>query len=183
MSLTVTGMSAAVARLQRLGGYAATAETVVVNQAAEDVRKGYWLAAARSVGVADAAALQGAKLYKAGSRSQSARLLFSSAGVPVTRFRRYRAQGVGNNATRARILVGWAGGQWKVAAGFINEYGARRAPLSTRLRANIKGGSKVPGAALGPSVAALFKALPDNEVYSAAQAALDDRLERLLAQL
>lgn len=93
----------------------------------------------------------------------------SSAGVPVAEYR-YSMQriGTGKNKTRARIRVSWPGGS-KVAAGFINPLGKQKRALSTRTSKALAG---IPRSAIGPSVAAAWKAMPKGGVESVTTDAL-----------
>lgn len=93
----------------------------------------------------------------------------SSAGVPVAEYR-YSMQrvGYGKNKTRARIRVSWPGGS-KIAAGFINPFGKQQRALSTRAS---KAQAGIPRSALGPSVAAAWKAMPKGGVESVTTDAL-----------
>lgn len=101
-----------------------------------------------------------------------ARIVPSSHGIPA-RCYRHRAEPVDSSGVRARILVDWIEGE-KVAAGFINPASTRRLPLATRSvrERNLKKPAKhnphikqyrynyvVPQDAMGPSAAALFRAI------------------------
>ena len=93
----------------------------------------------------------------------------SSAGIPINEYRYTMERvGYGRNKTRARIRVGWVTGGEKIAAGFINPFGRRRLGLRTRG----KDGKRLltpdtPAEALGPSIAAAFKAMPARPVEDA----------------
>lgn len=95
---------------------------------------------------------------RAGFKRANAFMSPSSYGVPIEEYT-YKARRLpgARGRTRAQILVNWVGGQTKVAAGFINPSGMREAALRTRTH---KGELPKPESAMGPSVAAAFKAAP-----------------------
>lgn len=100
----------------------------------------------------------------------------SSAGVDVKEYR-YHMERVGavKNITRARIRVDWLNSGRKIAAGFINPLGKKRAALRTRAS---KGTLKVPKGAIGPSVAAIWKAMPKQPVETYARRVLLENITR-----
>lgn len=82
-----------------------------------------------------------------------AKIKANQGGIPVPAYTTWAHEPTGKHPTRHRITVGWPGGERKVAAGFVNPFGTYQAPLTTRLKG-------VPlGVALGPSVAAMRKAV------------------------
>lgn len=101
-------------------------------------------------------------IRRAKTRLPAARMVPSSQGVEIHEYR-YRLErvGYGRNKTRGRIRVNWVGNTTKIAAGFINPLGNKQAPLRTR---SYKGKFAKPRAAVGPSVAAAWKAMPKQPV-------------------
>jgi hypothetical protein len=94
-------------------------------------------------------------LQKAKTKNLEARIKPKSSGIPVPEYR-WRHVATGRHPTRHRIMVGWPGGE-KVAAGFVNPFGAYKAPITTRLYAYK--GDKSMYVALAPSAAALRKVI------------------------
>lgn len=114
------------------------------------------------------------RIERAQRGKETARIVPSSAGIPVPEYR-YRMQPTAH-PTRARILVDWPGGK-KVAAGFINPLGKRQAPLRSY---NHKGKLSPPETALAPSAAALFKVVVTDEVRGRAADRLQINVDRAL---
>lgn len=83
-----------------------------------------------------------------------------SHGIPAREYR-HSIESSGDNPTRGRIRVAWVTGGGKIAAGFINPFGRRKAPLRTRTH---KGQLPQPQLAYGPSIAAAFTAMPKQAV-------------------
>ena len=101
--------------------------------------------------------VRGAMRIKRARRGlMNARVIPSSAGIPVTL---YKSWGILNviSPTRASIWVAGPAGQ-KQAAGFINPASTGKLPLSTR---GPKNTTVPPHAALGPSVAHWFRNMSD----------------------
>jgi len=99
----------------------------------------------------------------ASAMTMQARLIPSSAGLPVTQYKTWGIEPI--SATRARVFVIGPGGR-KIAAGFVNPSSADQSPLSTRHRdrtglsrnagkGRIQIGYKI-GPAMAPSVAYWF---------------------------
>lgn len=75
------------------------------------------------------------------------RVSFSQQGIPVPEYR-WKHEPTGRQPTRHRIRVGWPGGT-KIAAGFVNPFGEKALPLTTRRK---EFGLTI---AIGPSLATL----------------------------
>ncbi len=173
-NVIVSGLDETIKTLDSLGKGADTLTRQASTEAANDLRD-TWLMSELSggTGVARGVIRKNARIARASAKWPGAKIYFSSAGISVDEYN-YSRKSTGVNATRSQILVDWVTGGQKVAAGFINQLGKRKAPLSTR---NVK--NKMTDA-MGPSLAAAYLDLPENEVQNQAQARLNDRLTYLL---
>jgi hypothetical protein len=142
-------------------------------EAANDLRDTWLMSELSGTGVGRGVIRKNARITRASAKWPGAKIYFSSAGISVDEYN-YTRKSAGINATRSQVLVDWVTGGKKVAAGFINQLGKRQAPLSTR---NVK--NKITDA-MGPSLAAAYLDLPENEVQNQAQVRLNDRLTYLL---
>ena len=78
--------------------------------------------------------------------------------------------------TRAQVMIQWVNGL-KVAAGFINPRGARQAPLRTRSqRGQYIYPTQRPVTALGPSAAAIFKVVVNEQIKQQAAELLTQKV-------
>lgn len=126
--------------------------------------------AAAATGIARAALLARCPISVAPAPDGFAamRIQASTSGIPVPEYR-HRPVPVGSHPTRARISIDWPGGT-RAASGFINPLGARRYPLTTR-----RAGHRPVGTALGPSAAALLRAVDNPALQQQTAAQLMER--------
>lgn len=184
-NVIVSGLDETINMLDSLGKGADALTRQASTEAANDLRD-TWLISTVSggTGISRGIIRKNARITHASAKWPGAKIYFSSAGIPVEEYN-YSQKTAGINATRAQILVDWVTGGKKVAAGFINQYGKRKMPLSTRNEKR-KGGKTYSNgkgqmtAAMGPSLAAAYLDLPENEVQNQAQVRLNDRLTYLL---
>ena len=174
-NVIVSGLDETINMLDSLGKGADALTRQASTEAANDLRD-TWLMSELSggTGIGRGIIRQNARITRASAKWPGAKIYFSSAGISVDEYN-YTRKSVGINATRSQVLVDWVTGGKKVAAGFVNQYGKRKMPLSTR---NVK--NKSLSAAMGPSLAAAYLDLPENEVQNQAQVRLNDRLTYLL---
>lgn len=181
----LSGMDESIAFIESLGVEGDRIAREAATQAAEQMRDSYIVrTVASKTGVSSAVVRRQARIYRASKKYPGARIAFSSSGIPVTHYR-YQSRVVDARHNRSQILVDWVTGGQKVAAGFINEKGKRKTPLSTRNER--RKGQKVYSyrkgqmtAAMGPSLAAAYLDLPENEVQRQAEVRLSERLSYLL---
>ena len=119
------------------------------------------------------------RVKRANSRRLNSRIIPSSSGVLVVRYRNWGFDVI--DATRARIWVTGPKGR-KVAAGFVNPSSANRLPLSTR-SSRTKGAKtyaykRALQLAQGPSVAYWFKQLTDGQTIRWVNAFLQQEFDR-----
>jgi hypothetical protein len=184
-NVIVSGLDETISMLDSLGKGADALTRQASTEAANDLRD-TWIMSELSggTGIARGIVRKNARITRASAKWPGAKIYFSSAGIPVEEYR-YSRKGAGANTTRSQILVDWVTGGQKVAAGFINQFGKRQMPLSTRNEKRKGGKTYTYGksqmtTAMGPSLATAYLNLPENEVQSQAQARLNDRLTYLL---
>lgn len=184
-NVIVSGLDETINMLDSLGKGADALTRQASTEAANDLRD-TWLMSELSggTGIGRGIIRQNARVARASAKWPGAKIYFSSAGIPVEEYN-YTRKAAGINATRSQILVDWVTGGKKVAAGFINQLGKRKMPLSTRNEKRKGGKTYSYGkgqmtAAIGPSLATSYLDLPENEVQNQAQARLNDRLTYLL---
>ena len=116
------------------------------------------------------------RIQRAQSGEALATVIPSSAGVPVTQYT-WHAEANPDNTSRARLYVRWVEGGNKLAAGFLNQHASNPRPMSTR---SSKGTLAKPKAALGPSVAAMFKVLRTRDFDMATSETLREKFRSAL---
>lgn len=189
-NVIVSGLDETISMLDSLGKGADALTRQASTEAANDLRD-TWIISELSgkTGISRGVIRKNARIARASAKWPGAKIYFSSAGIPVEEYN-YTRKTAGINATRSQILVDWVTGGKKVAAGFINQYGKRKMPLSTRNEKRKGGktysynkdeyGQEQRSAAMGPSLATAYLDLPQNEVQNQAQVRLNDRLTYLL---
>jgi hypothetical protein len=189
-NIIVSGLNETINMLDSLSKGADQLTRQASTEAANDLRD-TWLIGEISggTGIGRGVIRKNARITRASVKWPGAKIYFSSAGIPVEEYR-YSRKGAGANAARSQILVDWITGGQKVAAGFINQFGKRQMPLSTRNEKRKGGktytynkeeyGQEQMTAAMGPSLATAYLDLPENEVQNQAQVRLNDRLAYLL---
>lgn len=183
--VVLSGMDESIAYLETLGAEGDRIGREAATEAAEQMRDSYLVRIiSAKTGVASAVIRRNARLYRASKKYKGARIAFSSSGIPVENYR-HQSRVVDARHNRSQILVDWVTGGQKVAAGFINERGKRQSPLSTHNQR--RKGQKVytyrkgqMTDAMGPSLAAAYLDLPENEVQQQAEIRLAERLSHLL---
>lgn len=131
-NVILEGFDETLKQLESLGAQGDKITRVAATEAATDLRDTFLIRNIGSkTGLSSGVIRSNAKVYGANKRYPGAHLMFSGAGIPVEEFD-YTSRTSGINATRAQILVDWVTGGQKVAAGFINQYGKRKAPIATR---------------------------------------------------
>lgn len=184
----LSGMQETINYIETLGAEGDRISRQAATEAAEQMRDSYIVrTVSGKTGIGSSVVRRNARLYRASKKYPGARIAFSSAGIPVSNYR-YQSRVVDARHNRSQILVDWVTGGQKVAAGFINEQGKRKSPLSTRNQK--RKGQKVytyrkgqMTDAMGPSLAAAYLDLPENEVQRQAETRLAERVSYLLDSL
>lgn len=128
----LTGLDETLRQLDELGSKADQITRQAATEAGNDLRDTYLIRTiSAKTGLSHGVIRRHSKIHNANRRYNGAHIMFSSAGIPVTEYE-FTSRTSGLNATRSQILVDWVTGGQKVAAGFINQYGQRKAPLATR---------------------------------------------------
>lgn len=151
------------------------AEVNAVNAMATLARKEIAQEIGSDTGISSTYVRRSMRISRGSQRLPVARVVPSSAGVPVNEYR-YRARAT-SVPTRAQILVGFVGGE-KVAAGFINPLSRHKLPLRSRSH---KAKLPKPEIAYGPSIASAFKLLINDDKLSGYQARVAEIFEEKLA--
>jgi len=188
-SASLSGMTDALALLDKLGARGDAIARSAATMAARTLRASYLVGVlSRESGIKQSVVLRNMVAKPADKKYPAARVNFSGAGILVKDYsHRHRVVG-GAGGTRAQILVDWVGGT-KVAAGFINARGQRKAALSTRNSKTTKRGKTYTYRqgklmdAMGPSLATLYQALPDGQVRAESESALSAALNQLLDEV
>ena len=146
-----------------------------INQAARDIKDQLLvLPIALATGLPGDLLKRAIRQNNAKASNPEATLVPSSAGVLVTKYR-YLAEPTGADRTRSRIKVAWVDGL-KTAAGFINQLGPEGLPWRTRSSK----GKIPPQLAIGPSVAAAFKQIADEQLRREGAAILEARFKKFI---
>jgi hypothetical protein len=146
-----------------------------INQAARDIKERLLvLPIALATGIPGDDLKRAIRQNNAKASNPEATLVPSSAGVLVTKYR-YFPERTGADRTRSRIKVAWVDGL-KTAAGFINELGPQGLPWRTRSSK----GKIAPELAIGPSVAAAFKQMVDEDLRRDGAAILEARFKKYI---
>lgn len=184
----LSGMTDVLSLLDELGRKGDDIARKAATQAARTLRSSYLVSAmSRATGIRQAVVLRHMTINDASQKYDSARINFSGAGILVREYS-HRHRVVGGQGTRAQIIVDWIGGT-KVAAGFINARSQRKTALATRNSKTTKQGKTYTYRqgkmvdAMGPSLAALYQALPDSQVRNEAEQTLSVALGQLLDEL
>lgn len=172
------GLEAAFNRLNISERTLASTRTNALNRAATRIRRQIVDEIRQPTGLKRKTVNAGIAIHRAGTQRDYALIIPESQGIPVSAYR-YTFQPVGSAPTRARILVGWPGGQ-KIAAGFINPRGRQRAPLRTRSH---RGPMPRPRPAIGPSIAAAFREVVTPTAIDQYQERVAEELRRGLERL
>lgn len=154
--ITVRGLAEVLAVLEPMPRELGRAAINTLNKGATAARKLIVDPAVQATGMRRVALNGQIPIQRATSMFLVSRVRPKSTGIPVPEYR-WQHVATGKGPTRHRILVGWPGGE-KVAAGFVNPFGAYQAPISTR-RYAYRGDTKSMTVALAPSAAALRKEL------------------------
>tara|TARA_R110002167_G_scaffold188319_1_gene389829 strand:- start:12886 stop:13458 length:573 start_codon:yes stop_codon:yes gene_type:complete len=185
---TLTGLDSTLALLDQLGKRGDAIARQASTEAANDLRNN-WMARQLSshTGISRTIVQKHMAVKRANQKYLNARINFSGAGILVRDYS-YTKRVVSTKDNRAQILVDWVGGQ-KVAAGFINPRGRSQVPLSTRNQKTTKTGKTYTYRrgqmveAMGPSLASVYLALPEDAVQRQAQVRLAERVTTLLAAI
>lgn len=146
-----------------------------INQAARDIKERLLvLPIALATGIPGDHLKGAIRQNNAKASNPEATLVPSSAGVLVTKYR-YFPERTGADRTRSRIKVAWVDGL-KTAAGFINELGPQGLPWRTKSHK----GAIPPELAIGPSVAAAFKQIADEDLRREGAAILEARFKKFI---
>lgn len=171
----------------------ARAQRNACNRTATAVRRMLAARIQAGTGLPDAFVRGRIRIYRAGGNFGDAKVVPSSAGVPVDRYV-WRFVPQPKVMSRATIFVRWFGGE-KPAAGFVNPLGKRQAPLRTYSKREGRPGksgtsraavayvykTEKPESALGPSVAAAARVVIDDAFLAETQALLASHFEKALA--
>lgn len=177
-TVTTTGIGETLSFLESLGKEGDRIAAQAATQTAQSLRANTIAKLiSQRTGVPAAAVKEASTVRAAKASDPTASIVFSSSGIPVHMYR-YRMKST-RAPTRAQILVNWVAGGEKLAAGFINPRGKRRAPLSTRYKG--AGKPPKPRGALGPSIAAAYRTAQD-EILPEAQQQLENRVIALLVE-
>lgn len=130
--VVLEGFDEILKQLDSLGAQGDQITRVAATEAATDLRDTFLIRnIGLKTGLSSGVIRKNTKVYGANKRYPGAHLMFSSSGIPVEEFN-YTSRTSGIHATRAQVLIDWVTGGQKVAAGFINQYGKRKAPVATR---------------------------------------------------
>ena len=184
-TVSLTGLKETLKQLDELGRQGDQIARDAATKAATLLRQTYLVQAISSgTGIKSKTIMRYSYIKKATAKYENARINFSGSGIPVTEYK-YRLKRITD--TRAKIMLEWLGGE-KLAAGFINPKGKKRAPLSTVNR-KTKGSKtytyrqgKMENA-LGPSLATIFLDMPQGMIKNEAQTLLSRELTTLLDEL
>ena len=187
-TVSLTGLDDILSLLDRLGKQGDDIAREAATKAATLLRQTYIVQAfSGETGLKRSTIMRYTYIKKATDKYPHARINFSGAGIPVTEFR-YRYQRKGAQATRAKIIVDFVGGE-KVAAGFINPLGKNKTPLSSASQRTTKNGKTYkyrntkPEAALAPSLATAYQRLDAGQVEKESLTVLSDEIVALLDDL
>lgn len=191
-NVSLSGMDELIAYIESLGAEGDRIAREAATEAAAQMRDSYLVReVSGKTGVSAAIVRRNARVYRASKKYPGARIAFSSAGIPVENYS-YQSRVVDARHNRSQILVDWVTGGQKVAAGFINEQGKRKTPLSTRnekrkgqktytySEGKMADGKEKMTDAMGPSLAAAYLDLPESEVQRQAEVRLSERVAYLL---
>ena len=189
VSVRMAGAELARARLAEIGRTVEPVMRGALNTTATQTRTQQYVQPLRGT-IKGAKARDGMKIKRANSKRLNARIIPSSAGIPVLEYQAWGYDLVDSTGTRARIWVRGPRGK-KIAAGFVNPKGSRRLPLSTRSERS--GMTKKRGAttyryehqlraAIGPSLAHWFKDLTTAQTLRWTNAFLQREFEKRLNQ-
>lgn len=158
VSVKLVGVEQVQKRLDEIGRSIDPVLRKAVNRTATGTRQQKYVKPLQRLFVDRKALRRGFAIRPAGKRISNARIVPSSAGVPIPSWAGWNYSVVA--PTRARIFVRSLQGR-KLAAGFVNPASARKLALRTR---GARASANKPRTALGPSLAYFFRQMTNDQL-------------------
>lgn len=171
MTVKLAGLDLAQRRLAAVGAQVEPTMRKALNSTATRTRQSQYVQPLAPVFSSRPRLRRGFRIQRAGKKRDEARVIPSSAGVPVTEYANWAYSVIA--PTRGRIFVRTLNGR-KLAAGFVNPASVARRPLSTRVKGATQ---RRPRAALGPSLAWFFKQMTNGKTVRWVNATLQQQFE------